>query len=43
MINPQKSAMDAYLSELSGVLAERQKLDRRISKSGTRDEQAIVR
>ena len=32
MSNPQKSAMDSYLAELSVVLAERQKLDRRISK-----------
>ena len=32
MANPQKSAMDSYLAELTAVLAERQKLDRRISK-----------
>lgn len=32
MANPQKSAINAYLAELTVVLAERQKLDRRISK-----------
>lgn len=32
MANPQKSAMDAYLSELSGLVSERRKLDGRITK-----------
>jgi hypothetical protein len=32
MGNPHKSAMDAYLSELTGLVAERQKLDKRLSK-----------
>jgi hypothetical protein len=32
MANPQKSAMDAYLAELTALLAERMKMDRRIAK-----------
>jgi hypothetical protein len=32
MANPQKSAMDAYLNQLSNLMVERLKLDRRISK-----------
>jgi hypothetical protein len=32
MANPQKSAMDAYLGELTGLVGERLKLDKRISK-----------
>jgi hypothetical protein len=32
MANPQKSAMDAYLSELTSLVADRRKLDGRISK-----------
>jgi hypothetical protein len=32
MSNPQKSAMDAYLGELSDLVGERRKLDGRISK-----------
>jgi hypothetical protein len=32
MANPQKSAMDSYLGELSGLVAQRQQLNKRISK-----------
>jgi hypothetical protein len=32
MANPQKSAMDSYLSELTGLITERQKVNKRISK-----------
>ena len=32
MVNPQKSAMDSYLSELTTLIAERQTLNKRISK-----------
>jgi hypothetical protein len=32
MANPQNSAMDAYLSELTSLVADRRKLDGRISK-----------
>jgi hypothetical protein len=32
MANPQKVAMDAYLGELTGLISERQKLNKRISK-----------
>lgn len=32
MANPQKSAMDAYLVELTGLVADRQKLEKRITK-----------
>lgn len=32
MANPQKSAIDAYLAELTALLGERMKMDRRIAK-----------
>src|SRR5579864_862464 len=32
MANPQKSAMDSYLAELTTLLSDRQKLDRRVAK-----------